>query len=167
MTHRYFNDSPIESAEDDQYGITPFAKSLAKSILSIKAPIGTTIALNGAWGSGKSSAVNLIRTELENANDEKLVITDFKCWWFRGEEALALAFLQNLNAVLSDTLKEKVADLVPKIGRGILQAGPVIGAAMAITPVSIFAPVASASAKLASRYFEEDDTLEKTFQQLA
>jgi hypothetical protein len=45
--HDYFNDSPIETAEDDRYGITPFAKSIAKSILSIKRPIGTTIALNG------------------------------------------------------------------------------------------------------------------------
>ena len=97
MTMRYFNDSPIESPEDDQYGITPFARSLAKSVLGIKNPIGTTIALNGAWGSGKSSAVNLIRRELEKAQDDKLVISDFKCWWYRGEEALALAFLQNLH----------------------------------------------------------------------
>ncbi len=93
MSTRYFNDSPIETPADDQYGITPFAQSLAKSILGIKDPVGTTIALNGAWGSGKSSAVNLIRGELEEAEDEKLVISVFKCWWYRGEEALALALL--------------------------------------------------------------------------
>lgn len=167
MTHRYFNDSPIESEEDDQYGITPFARSLAKSILSIGKPIGTTIALNGAWGSGKSSAVNLIRAELDKAHDDKLVISDFKCWWFRGEEALALAFLQNLHALLSDTLKDKVKNLVPKLGRGMLQAGPVVGAAMAFTPASFLAPFTSASAKFASRYFDNDDTLEETFQELA
>jgi len=167
MTHRYFNDSPIESEADNQYGITPFAKSLAKSILSIEKPIGTTIALNGAWGSGKSSAVNLSRAELDKSNDDKLVISDFKCWWFRGEEALALAFLQNLHALLSDTLKDKVKNLVPKLGRGMLQAGPVVGAAMAFTPVGFLAPFTSAPAKFASRYFDNDDTLEETFQELA
>ena len=95
----YFNDSPIENFEDDDYGIGSFAKSLAKSFLNIKKPVGTTIALNGPWGSGKSSAVNLIRRQLEAVNDHKLTVTDFKCWWYRGEEALALAFLQNLRGV--------------------------------------------------------------------
>ena len=103
---RYFNDSPIETAADDEYGISPFAESLAKSILNIRAPIGTTIALHGPWGSGKSSVVNLVRAELEKARDENLVVSDFKCWWFRGEEALALAFLQNLHALVADALPD-------------------------------------------------------------
>ena len=167
MTIRYFNDSPIETPDDDQYGITPFAQSLAKSILGIKKPVGTTIALNGAWGSGKSSAVNLIRGELDKADDETLVISDFKCWWYRGEEALALAYLQNLHALLSDTLKDKVKDLVPKIGRGLLQAGPVIGAAVALTPAGILAPLAGASTNFTKRFFSDGDTLEKTFHKLA
>ncbi|MCY4463314.1 MAG: P-loop NTPase fold protein [Albidovulum sp.] len=167
MSTRYFNDSPIETPAYDQYGITPFAQSLAKSILGIKDPVGTTIALNGAWGSGKSSAVNLIRGELEGAEDEKLVISDFKCWWYRGEEALALAFLQNLHALLSDTLKDKVKDLVPKLARGLLQAGPVIGAAVALTSAGTFGPFTNAAANFAKRFFNDGDTLEKTFRKLA
>jgi len=167
MSTCYFNDSPIETATDDQYGITPFAQSLAKSILGIKDPVGTTIALNGAWGSGKSSALNLIRGELEKSEDEKLVISDFKCWWYRGEEALALAFLQNLHALLSDTLKGKVKGLVPKIGRGLLQAGPVVGAAVALTPAGVLAPFMTASANFAQRFFSSGDTLEKNFRKLA
>ncbi len=163
----YFNDSPIETENDDRYGITPFAKSLAKSICAINAPVGTTIALNGPWGSGKSSAVNLIRSELEKADNDALVISDFKCWWYRGEEALALAFLQNLNAILSDTLKAKVKGLVPKLGRGLLQAGPVIGSAMALTPAGPLAAVAGASVSFAKRFFPTGDTLEKTFRKLA
>lgn len=167
MTTRYFNDSPIETSDDDQYGIMPFAQSLAKSILGIKGPVGTTIALNGAWGSGKSSAVNLIRGELEKADDEALVISEFKCWWYRGEEALALAFLQNLHVLLSDTLKDKVKGLVPKLGRGLLQAGPVLGAAVALTPAGPLAPFTTASANFAKRFFSDGDTLEKTFHKLA
>lgn len=163
----YFNDSPIEKPCDDQYGIMPFAKSLAKGVLGIKRPIGTTIALNGEWGSGKSSAVNLIRNELEKVPEETLIISDFKCWWYRGEEALALAFLQNLHAVLSDSLKDKVKDLIPKIGRGLLQAGPVLGAAVALTPVGPFASLTSASASFAKRFFENGETLEKTFKKLS
>jgi len=163
----YFNDSPIENSEDDQYGVTPFATALAKSILNIEEPIGTTIALNGPWGSGKSSAVNLIRSALRKANDPKLVITEFRCWWYRGEEALALAFLQHLNAVLGSTLKDKVKGLVPRLGRGILQAGPIIGPAIALTPAGPLAGLATGGLAFAKRFFPEGDTLETTFQKLA
>jgi predicted KAP-like P-loop ATPase len=163
----YFNDSPIEDSEDDQYGVTAFASALAKSILNIEEPIGTTIALNGPWGSGKSSAVNLIRSELRKANDPLLVGTEFKCWWYKGEEALALAFLQNLNAVLGSTLKDKVKDLVPKLGRGLLQAGPIIGPAIALTPAGPLAGLIGGAFDFAKRFFPEGDTLELTFQKLA
>jgi predicted KAP-like P-loop ATPase len=98
---KYFNDSPIERADDDRYGITAFAKTLAKSLVAIVKPIGTTVAINGPWGSGKSSAVNLIRAELESRRDKTLNVVEFKCWWYRGEEAIALAFLQELNTALS------------------------------------------------------------------
>lgn len=167
MTNQYFNDSPIETSDDDQYGITPFAKSLAKSLKSIKNPIGTTIALNGEWGSGKSSAVNLIRTELEKGEDKMLIISEFKGWWYRGEEALALAFLQNLHAILSDTLKDKVKGLIPQIGRVLLQGGPVMGAAVALTPAGALAPLVGASTNFAKRFFKDDEPLEKTFRKLA
>ena len=163
---RYFNDSPIEKVEDDRYGVTPFAKSLAGSIRSIKAPVGAVIALHGAWGSGKSSAVNIVRHALESGDDEALVISDFKCWWYRGEEALTLAFLQNLNALLTDTLQDKVKGLVPQLGKCLLQAGPAIGSALALTPARPFAALAGAGLTFAHRFFPKGDTLEKTFQKL-
>ena len=168
----YLNDSPIESIDDDLYGIAPFAKSLTKSILNIQNPHGTTIAINGPWGSGKSSAVNLIRSELAKNNSDKLVVSDFKCWWYKGEEALALAFLQNLNAVLSDTFGRKVKNLVPNLGRKLLQGGPVLGSAAAMTVgaatvANPLAALAGATVGFAKNFFPEGDTLEKTFQKLA
>ena len=163
---KYFNDSPIEHAEDDLYGVSPFAKSLAQSIRSIKAPIGTTIALNGQWGSGKTSVINIVRQEIENANDDGIVISDFKCWWYRGQDALALAFLQNLNALLINALSDKFKDLVPQIGQLLLQAGPVIGPALSLTPVGPFAALSGSGLKFAQRFFPEGDTLENLFQKL-
>ncbi len=163
----YFNDSPIETAEDDRYAITSFAEAIAKSILNIKQPIGTTIALNGPWGAGKSSAVNLIRAALQGANDDKLAITDFKCWWYRGEEALALAFLQNLHAVLKSGLGEKIKDLIPDIGQRLLQAGSFIGQAVSLASGTPVGQLISEMSNFASRFFPEGETVEKIFQKLA
>jgi predicted KAP-like P-loop ATPase len=163
----YFNDSPIEAKKDDRYGIIPFSESLAKSFLKIEKPIGTTIALHGPWGSGKSSVVNLVREILSEDNDERLIVSEFKCWWYRGEEALALAFLQNLNSVLRTELKDKVKDLVPKMGRGLLQAGPVIGSAIAMTPAGPFGGLIGGAFNFAKRFFPEGETLEATFIKLS
>lgn len=163
----YHNDSPIENFEDDRYGITPFAKALAKSLVNIKSPVGTTIALNGPWGSGKSSAVNLIRRELKNQGDEKLIVSDFKCWWYRGEEALALAFLQELHSTLKDSLGDKVKDLIPSLTQKLLQAGPIIGTAVSLASGSPWAALIPGASKFMSAFFPDGKTVEKTFKKLS
>ncbi|MES0028721.1 P-loop NTPase fold protein [Mesorhizobium sp. M0040] len=163
----YFNDSPIETADDDSYGVAGFADSITKSIVRMQRPVGATIALNGPWGSGKSSAVNLIRSALRKAGDDKLVVTDFKCWWYRGEEALALAFLQSLHGTLKTTLGDKVKDLIPNITQRLLQAGPVIGAAVSLASGAPLTALFTGGSKFASTFFPQGETLEKTFRKLA
>ena len=159
------NDRPIKSADDDCYGVASFAKSLAQSIRAIEAPVGTTIALNGPWGSGKTSVINMVRHEIEDADDD-IVISDFKCWWYKGQDALALAFLQNLNALLTNTLQDKVKGLVPQIGQLLLQAGPIIGPALSVTPTGLLAALTGQGLKFAQRFFPEGDTLENLFRKL-
>ncbi len=161
---RNFNDIPILNPEDDQFGIDPFARSLATSIRKMEAPVGTAISINGKWGSGKSSAVNLIRYHLrQDTESEELDIVDFKCWWFRGEEALTLAFLQELNSSLEKTLGDKAKQLVPEIGRTLLQAGQVIGPAMNVVTHGIW----SKSIDFAERFFPEGESIEDLFSQLS
>lgn len=164
---RYFNDSPIEKPEDDQYGVAAFSNALATSLLGMASPVGTTIAINGPWGSGKSSAVNLIRRELETRKNDQLTIIDFKCWWYRGEEAIALAFLQELNTALKTSLGDYVKGLVPEIGRQILQAGPVIGSTVALATTGGIGTLVAGSAGFAKRFFPDKVPLEKTFRKLS
>jgi predicted KAP-like P-loop ATPase len=164
----YFNDSPISDPEQDRFGIDPFARALARSIIELNSPVGAAIALNGAWGIGKSSAVNLIRHHLGgNQNHDALVVVDFKCWWFRGEEALTLAFLQALNGALEKGLGDKARELLPKIGRKLLQAGPVIGPAVNIATGGIWGLLSTGSVDFAKKFFAEGDSVEKIFNQLS
>lgn len=152
-----FNDSPIEKREQDLYGITPFSQALAKSIVNIKNPVGTTIALNGPWGSGKSSAVNLIRAELNKAQDTKLVITEFNCLWFRGEEALARAFLQQLTSVLGAQLGKKAKKLLFKLANGITQV------ALVCIPPSGGGGLINTLIEKANSFFSKEQSLEEVF----
>ncbi len=164
----YFNDAPILSPEHDLFGIDTFAQALAKSIIGMKSPIGSTIALNGPWGSGKSSAVNLIRHHIKNeVENGKLELIDFKCWWFRGEEALTLAFLQELNATLNKSLGEKAKKLIPRIGKTLLQAGPVIGFAANLFTGGLGGELLTTSMGFAERFFSEGESIEKLFRELS
>jgi predicted KAP-like P-loop ATPase len=123
-TNRPHNDKPISEPSDDRFGIDPFAKTLAASIRKMKAPEGTVVALNGPWGSGKSSAVNLILHHLKDAIEkDEIAVINFACWWFRGEEALALAFFRELYAGLGPTLGERFKKVLPKIGARLLARG--------------------------------------------
>jgi predicted KAP-like P-loop ATPase len=171
---QYLSDSPIETSDDDRYGVAGFAKSIAKSIINLRKPVGTVIALNGAWGSGKSSIVNLIRSEIGAAHAdartpeaEKLVVTEFKCWWFRGEEALLLAFLQHMGGMLKDSYGDKAKGIVASVSRPLLQATPTIGAVLgAATANPILAALGGGAAMLEKLLFK-DDTVEKAFAKLS
>ncbi|MCZ6863214.1 MAG: P-loop NTPase fold protein [Alphaproteobacteria bacterium] len=164
----YFNDAPILSPDDDRFGIDPFAQALSRSIREIRSPIGATIALNGKWGSGKSSAINLIRHHLAaDVKAGKLEIIDFKCWWFRGQEALTLAFLQELNATLRKSLSKKAKKLIPQLGKILLQAGPVIGPAINVATGGPWGSMALGSMNFAKRFFPEGKSVEILFHQLS
>jgi predicted KAP-like P-loop ATPase len=163
----HFNDAPIFSPNDDIYGIDTFAQAIASSIRSMKTPVGSTIALNGPWGVGKSSAVNLIRYHLsKDFEANRIELIDFKCWWFHGEEALTVAFLQELNSALQKNLGDRAKNIIPKLGKALLQASPVVGATVNVATGGLFGSVASGTMDFASRFFEDGDSVEKLFSQL-
>lgn len=102
------SDSPVKNATQDLYGITRFAESIANCIRSIKTPVGTVIAINGAWGSGKTSVLNLIRNNLDdNCN---IVKSEFKCWWFKSDSEIILSFFDHLGSILTENFDKKIID---------------------------------------------------------
>ncbi|MBK5260951.1 MAG: hypothetical protein JJE17_00070 [Peptostreptococcaceae bacterium] len=72
-------DNPITLPEEDTIGRTRFAKSFAKQIISLDASKGSVISALGAWGSRKTSFINLARNEL---NYHNITILDFNPWRF-------------------------------------------------------------------------------------
>lgn len=162
------NDSPIDSPDDDRFGIDPFAQAIATSIKNIRSPIGATIAINGPWGSGKSSAINLIKHHLASSdNTNAPIIIDFKCWWFRGEEALTLAFLQELNSAMERTLGDKARDAISKLGKMLLRAGPVVGPVINAATGGAGGTVAEASIDFIKEIFSGDQSVENIFNDLS
>ena len=157
------NDRPIADPGEDRFGIDPFAQALADSIRKMKSPEGTVIALNGPWGSGKSSAVNLVLHHVKDATAKgELAVINFACWWFRGEEALALAFFRELYAGIGPTLGEKFKKALPKIGARLLKAGSVVSAGVDLAGATVgVGTLASSAMSWMADFIKTDDTVEK------
>lgn len=125
----FSNDLPISAPEDDRFGLNPFAQSLAASIVGMVAPSGAVLAVNGEWGSGKSSAINLIKHHLKpSVDDGKLVLVPFNPWWFAGADALTLAFFQELSKAIGPSLPDKLRKSIAVMGQGVSAVGAVAGA---------------------------------------
>lgn len=108
------NDAPIRDPKDDQLQRGEFSNQLADAILRMDASEGFVIALNGPWGSGKTSVINLVRHRLREAVREKrLVVTEFKPWWFSGQEQLIKQYFRHLWTVFN---KKNVPEGLQKIG---------------------------------------------------
>src|ERR1700761_1114439 len=161
------NDAPIKLPAEDRVGMDPFAQALAASIRKIKAPEGTVIALNGPWGSGKSSAVNLILHHLNDAiAADEIAVVNFACWWFRGEEALALAFFRELYAGLGPSLGERFKKALPKIGAQLLRTGAVVGAGADLAGYKGVGKAAEATLGLLADLIHTEETIEKLHAEL-
>ncbi|WP_259658879.1 KAP family P-loop NTPase fold protein [Burkholderia pseudomallei] len=163
-----YNDHPIEKPGEDRFGVDPFACALAASVRKMQSPQGTVIGLNGPWGSGKSSAVNLCKHHLAEAvTAQELVIIDFACWWFRGEDALALAFFRELYAGLGPSLGDKVRKKLPKLGARLLRAGALVGKVAEAAGAVIAGGIAEKGMEWLAGLIEQDESVEALHAELS
>jgi predicted KAP-like P-loop ATPase len=132
------NDSPIHSLEEDRYGFGSFAEFIARSIEGMASPEGAVIAINGPWGSGKSSVINLALHHLKLACDAgKIKVVKFSPWWFSGAESLTLAFFKELQAAFDKDALAVAQDAVGRLSKRLSPAAPVVGALVDLVTLGI------------------------------
>lgn len=95
-------DIPREAKEKDNFGIAPFENGLKRFIENSSTPI--TIALQGEWGSGKTSLMNLLKENLcDNENQQK----SFNAVWLNTwEYALMKDAQSTLVSIIYQLIKE-------------------------------------------------------------
>lgn len=157
-----FSDKPIESPNEDRFGFNAFAQAIAETIQNIENPDGSVIAINGPWGTGKSSIVNLIKHHLnETRQEDELKIVDFNCWWFRGEEALALEFFRELYSAMDTAESERAMEAISQLGSRILSGSSAfIGAAVNFFGAPGAGGVAAGSMNILSDLIKQEKTVQ-------
>lgn len=115
-TNKGLCDIPIEKLGDENLNIKPYVESLSEFIKECDTPM--TIAIQGDWGSGKTSMMNMIR---EKISDSVCPIW-FNTWQysqFNAQDELGFILLTHFASEISkinNKEKTKITDISEKMG---------------------------------------------------
>jgi hypothetical protein len=122
-------DEPIKEPTEDLLGRVRLAQTIASEMRGIDVSQGAVVGVLGSWGSGKTSLINLVRTELEK--QPATPILDFNPWLFSGADQLIESFFEELAAQLrvKEGKLNAVADVMADYGEVVapFRFVPVIG----------------------------------------
>ena len=99
------NDAPISDETKDKMGFGPIACQLASAFVKNDLSGGFVIGVEGSWGSGKSSLVNLALERLEGADGGPVVIR-FSPWIVGNRNELLQQLFSDFMPVVTDLLPE-------------------------------------------------------------
>lgn len=135
-----FSDMPITDVKDDKLGFGEMAKHLAAFFLENDLSRGLVISVEGAWGSGKSSLVNLALNELKRdqqtirpggnleTSKNKSVVVEFSPWLIGSREELLQQFFLDLGNASYDELPLDIR----KNTRNLMKAYSVLASGVAL-----------------------------------
>ena len=67
------------------------------SILNTRANNSFVIGINGAWGSGKTTTVNIVKKKIKsNINDKELILSDFSPWIYDNPQNMMIGLLKSI-----------------------------------------------------------------------
>jgi predicted KAP-like P-loop ATPase len=96
-TSHFHDDRPILEPSEDRLGYAQPAKHIAEAILKFSSPEGFVFGLEGEWGSGKTSFMNLI-VEALRASSQPPEVIKFSPWLISTRSALLDELFQSLAA---------------------------------------------------------------------
>jgi ABC-type hemin transport system ATPase subunit len=116
--HEFSNDRPLIDIADDKLNRATFAKRIANVLRTLPNGTGLVIGIHGPWGDGKTTVLNLLRSDLEA--DSKMAVVEFNPWRFTDESAMLAGFFRMLASIIRAKLTTKGEDIagwVERIGR--------------------------------------------------
>lgn len=104
------NDNPISDVEDDRLGFAEMAEHIAASFLKNDLSYGFVIGVEGTWGSGKSSLVNLALKQLKPNQ-----VVRFSPWLVGDREELLHQFFLDIGKATRELLPENIREKTRKL----------------------------------------------------
>ena len=135
--NNYRGRQPIEDSKDDSLGFSQMANQLASSLANDKKfKDGIVLGLEGKWGSGKTSLLQLTQNALKEKNSP--IVVDFRPWLIRDRDALIAFFFAELSTAIVAETGENASNVKRMIGD---YAGRLIGVGSTIADLATSAEV--------------------------
>ncbi|PJN44412.1 KAP family P-loop NTPase fold protein [Vibrio parahaemolyticus] len=133
----YHNDQAIITAQHDQLNRSSFCRSLAKIVnLDAGSPC-LTISIEGAWGAGKTSIINLVQESLSKSTS-KPIVAHYNPWVNGKEKTLVEDFLIQFTSQLG---LARHADNGAKVAKELLSYSKLFSVAKLVPGVEPFGTI--------------------------
>lgn len=93
------SDEPIVKESDDLLGRIEFVNNFYSQINNLPFKSSFVFSLQGDWGEGKTSVLNLLENRIEN--DDENILLKFQPWFFEDEKSLLKGFLRDFELVVN------------------------------------------------------------------
>lgn len=100
-------DGPVSHPGEDSYGFTALAESLSHSILALDDRVSTVIGLEGAWGTGKTSLLNLLLCHLKMNSPQDTHVLQISPWLSSGGGSSVESLLLPVAALLDEQAEKQ------------------------------------------------------------
>lgn len=147
------SDRALESDEQDEFGFAGIAGKLAPSLIAATEGDGMVIGIEGPWGSGKSTMLNLLRKELSALDTSNLHIISIAPWLIGDGSSLVRTLIEAMADVLDD-LEEESASRWSRNKKTVIKYGNVLrnyaaktgrGVAPLVKLAGLFVPLAASA----------------------
>lgn len=122
------SDAPVTTVSDDSLGIAPYAAALSDIIARCDTPM--TVAIQGDWGTGKTSLMNMVREKLQSSSGARSIETIWFATWqyaqFGATQSLPVSLLSTLLRKMSGedkTLLSSSMNVLRKLAKPALNIG--------------------------------------------
>ena len=118
-------DRPIQDAKDDLLARSGFVDKFSKALLEYDSKEPLVIGVNGSWGSGKTSLVNLIVDKTEKIYEEQgknVSVLTFEPWHYSDVTQLIEQYFTQLADIFANKQDDAfriLGDLLERYGRGL------------------------------------------------
>jgi hypothetical protein len=100
-------DGPVNEPEDDLYEFIKLAEGLSRSIATLDDDASTVIGIEGVWGAGKTSLLNLLMKQLRSSSPEGTHVLQISPWLSAGGGSSIESLLLPVAAILDEQAEKK------------------------------------------------------------
>ncbi|HCZ9102386.1 TPA: NTPase [Klebsiella michiganensis] len=103
-------DQSVTRYEQDRYGFRHVATQLAKSIQAIGREGSAVIGIEGVWGSGKTSLLNLLRSALDEQMEDNTFVLNVSPWLDGSETSLVESLLIPVAGIIAEEEEKRMSE---------------------------------------------------------